>query len=173
MKKITYFLLIIFLFITSCSLQEKINLTEFSSKEGRMSVLLPGVPNESIKTLNSDVGTIDLHIFDLDKGDIYFAVSYSDYPDSLVKSLSVSKHLDNAREGALANTMATLTAEEIIEVEGYEGRLLSAKIGEDYALRAKFFLVGNRLYQLIIVTNKNNLYSSHIKEVIDSFKSLK
>lgn len=146
---------------------------EFSSSEGAFSILMPGTPTEQTKTVNTAVGPIDAYFFLLERKDIAYMVGYSDYPDTVVQKTNPDAILEGARNGAVANVQGKLLNELIISLNGYPGRELKIEpAGGKGTIKAKIFIVGNRLYQVMVVTPKEKAFSKNVRRFLDSFKFL-
>jgi TonB family protein len=124
---------------------------EFSSTAGRFKVALPGNPTETSKTIESGLGMIKRHTFTLEAGFGVFLVSYSDLQETLTKPDEIKKFLDHAHEGELAPYQGKLLSVAEIALDGYPGRELIAKTS-DSTFRKKYYLVGQRFYQIAIST---------------------
>src|SRR5262245_22360063 len=124
---------------------------EFSSAVGRFKVALPGNPTETSKTIELGLGKIERHTFTLGTGSGAFLVSYSDLPEILTEPDEVKKFLDNAHEAEVASYRGKLVSIAEIALDGYPGRELIAKT-PDSKFRMKYYLVGQRFYQIAIST---------------------
>jgi len=142
---------------------------EFRSSEGAFSILLPGTPTEQIST----AGPIDFHFFVLEQKDITYMVGYSDYPDTLVQERTPDVMLDGTRDGAVANVQGELLSELIISLNEYPGRELKIEShGGKVTTKTRIFMVGHRLYQVMVATRKEKAFSENVKRFLDSFKLL-
>jgi TonB family protein len=151
---------------------------EFSSTVGRFKVALPGNPTETSKTIESGLGKIERHTFTLGTGSGAFLVSYSDLPEILTEPDEVKKFLDYAHEAEVASYRGKLLSIAEIALDGYPGREFIAKT-PDSKFRMKYYLVGQRFYQIAISTPndraKNAAETAGSMEIIasrffDSFK---
>ena len=170
--KLCIFLLVAVCIICGCSRHEW---KEFSSAKGKFSVLMPGDPQEQHQVVNTAVGPIDLYMYTIDSGSIAYIVGYSDYPEDFIKNSEPKKILDGAREGAVRNIKGTLVASREITLEGHPGMEFAFDVPKrpefpyDGIGRSHMFLVGNRLYQCMVIGKK----SSSVEEVtkfVDSFR---
>jgi TonB family protein len=152
---------------------------EFSPTAGGFKVALPGNPTETSKTLEYRFKEFTLHKFTLGVGFGDFLVSYSDLPVILAEPDEIEEFLDHhMHEGAVASSQGKLLSKTEIELEGYPGRELIAKT-PDSTFRMKYYLVGQRFYQIAISTPndtaKNAAETARSMELIaskffDSFK---
>lgn len=149
---------------------------EFSSAEGRFSVLLPSVPTERVELHDSPVGKLEVHNFTL-RTFAEYGVMYVEYPPNIEEEGNVRAFLDNIRDGGVRRVKGTVLEEKDISLGGHPGRYMLVRIGDGYTLRAKTFVVKNRLYQVIIITRDKDAPEGIIKfheetaaKFLDSFK---
>ncbi len=165
-----FILFFIVLLLFGCGKLFEEKLTEFTSKEGRFSVSMPGEPGKQTDNIPTAVGSIETHIFMVEKSNIAYMVAYSDYPSEMVQQSNPDDVLDGAKKGAMQNIDGKITKEELIAygeapaVELY----FSAKGGKGKG-QAVIVLSGNRLYQALAV-GSNLLYPDRtVEKFIDSF----
>ncbi len=128
----------------------------FISQEGRFSVMFPGSPQKKSQPIVLQGGTSStLWQFwvELQSGQITYMVMYNDYPPQVV-SAGAQNVLAKVRDGAAKGR--TLTSDVTIELNGVPGRAytLTDSNGWNYSIHQ--FLAGERLYQLIVVSNKTH-----------------
>jgi hypothetical protein len=150
---------------------------EFNSKSGRFTVQLPGAPKDQKQTLKTEVGPIDLYLyaFEVSK-EFAYIVSYADYPEALVKQGSKDKMLEGARDGAVKNINGKLRSgsDKKVTLNGHPGREFIIDAPDNVlVLKARQYLVNNRLYQTIAVVPKGKESSADVTKFIDSFKLTK
>lgn len=141
----------------------------FTSAEGRFSLELPGTPQQAAKPLTlQGGGASTLHQFwvDLDNDNITYMVIYNDYPADYA-SASPQELLQTMRDGVVREK--TLTSDVPMELFGVPGRAFTAldKDGWQYAVHQ--FLDGTRLYQLIVVNNKDHP-AARTEQFMNSFR---
>jgi hypothetical protein len=160
---------------------------EFKSVEGRFTVLLPGTPTLQETTANTPIGPLKTHIAILDTDSGAYYVSYTDLPAVLETPEEIKAGLDSSRDQAIANGNR-LIVENDVTVSGVGGRELLMEKNE-LIVRARFFYLKQRLYQLIIgapVTlafrngksssnpaDRTELFETASKKFFDSFKLTK
>lgn len=145
---------------------------EYKSTEGRFSVLMPSVPEERKQTVNTPVGPIDQHVAILspDKNTAYLA-SYADYPESATQGVKPDQILDGSRDGSVANIQGKLLSELIITLGDYPGREIRVAFPDDiHTMRMRIYIVGSRLYQVGVLTTKENVSNNSVTKFLDSFK---
>src|SRR4030042_4579780 len=156
--KICIVVLIVLLSVAGC---KRVNWKEFSSANGKFSVMMPGEPQEQHETVKTAVGPVDLYMHILDVGTSAYIVGYSDYPEDLIKNSEVNILLEGARNGAISNIRGTLVNEKDISIAGNPGKEFNFSVPHRPELpnkgigKSRIFLVGNRLYQCMVVGDKN------------------
>lgn len=157
---------------------------EFKSVEGRFTVNFPGTPNLMETSANTALGPLKTHVAILETGSAVYYVSYTDLPAGLETPEEIKLGLDSSRDQAVANGNR-LIVENDVTVAGVGGReLLMEKDGQ--IMRARFFYLKKRLYQLIIgapaglvfrdgkssanPADRTELYETTSKTFFDSFK---
>ncbi|MGO8666736.1 MAG: hypothetical protein ACLQUW_01080 [Desulfobaccales bacterium] len=150
---------------------------ELVSAAGRFAVMTPVTLTEKVQPLETQGDQIDLHIFSGQLGDTGYFVSYWDYPPGLVQPDKLQKMLDASRDGSVANVGGKLVREEKITLMGNPGRDLVIDTGSSAGpgarlLRGRLFIVGNRMYQIMVVTPKNQKSSPETEAFLQSFKLL-
>lgn len=140
----------------------------FTSQEGNFSALFPGEPKE--KTQNELVFKMHSFVFSTKK--VAYYVSYTDFPEKLRVS-PTDKFYDNARNGSLGKD-GKLLQEKSITIEGFPGREIQVdkNKGEAFVVD-RYFLVANRMYQVMAVVPKQDQSSTNISYFLDSFSLLK
>ncbi len=165
-----FILFFIALLLCGCGKFIEEKLTEFTSKEGRFSVSMPGKPNLQTEKIPTDVGSISMHMFMVEKSNIAYMVAYSDYPSEMIQQSNPDDVLDGAKKGAMQNIDGKISKEELIafgEAPAIE-LYFSAKGGKGKG-QAIIVLSGNRLYQVLAV-GSNLLYPDKtVEKFIDSF----
>lgn len=149
---------------------------EFKSEAGGFSVITPYTLKETVQSVDTQAGAIDIHIFSADRNDTSLLVGYSDYPVEIVKASDPEKMLDGSRDGAVTNVKGELVAEVKTSLNNFPGRELTisakAENGQEMILRGRIFLVDNRLYQVMAITSKGKGNSAEIGDFLASFKLL-
>jgi len=147
----------------------------FNSKEGNYEVQLPGTPRENRNSVKTSVGTVYvvLAVVPVNKGEGNYVVGFSELPEAVVKADSEAKRLDNARDGAIASVKGKLKSEKEVKLDGHSGRELDIEVGNGMLVRARFYAVNNRLYQVMAVGSRDLVGSTDTGKFLNSFKLVK
>lgn len=148
---------------------------ELSVPEGRFAVLLPGKPRHESRALNTAAGalTMTMYSFSLKQGTM--GVAYTDYPAAALAAEHGRAQMDAARDALLRNIQGGVRLEEDIGIAGFPGRQVYAegRAGAEGALlKARFVVVGSRLYQIAYVGAKDGVAMADIDMFLTSFRLL-
>lgn len=148
---------------------------ELSVHEGRFAVLLPGKAQHESRTLNTAAGalTMTMYSFSLKQG--IMGVAYTDYPAAALAAEHGRAQMDAARDALLRNIQGGVRLEEDIGIAGFPGRQVYAegRAGAEGALlKARFVVVGSRLYQIAYVGAKDGVAMADIDMFLTSFRLL-
>jgi hypothetical protein len=131
------------------------------SEPGRFRVTFPGNPVEADNSTESLPG----RKFTLNTT-AYYLVGYQEVPTNVVaemeKHVEIQKLLfdrlrDGMRDGIQARTKVNLLEESGISINGYSGRSLKIGMENGGVARQHSYLIGPRLYQILVVTPKESL----------------
>jgi hypothetical protein len=148
---------------------------EFTPKEGRFSIMMPSKPESEVQSEFTPVGIVKLYIFAAEKDDSYYAVSYSDFPEYVIKYSDVGTVLDDARDGMVANVQGKPISSRRIKLQGYYGRDVKFQVTEEGQVGtayARIYLVGNRLYQILVIGPQEQFPESEALRFLNSFQLL-
>jgi len=138
-------------------------LKEFTSTEGKFSMLLPGTPKLHKQTVNGINNQV--HILEA-VGGVTYAASFFDLPPKVVLSLETSvQAFVKARKGTL------MSNKKIVMEDEYPGRDVLIQLSDpSKAIRMRVFIIGQRYYQLIAEGSRESVTSNRVNEILDSFK---
>lgn len=150
---------------------------EFSSPEGRFSVLMRGNPKQEKSQIDKPEGKIETvsYLTSTPEGRAY-SVAYSDYPEAWVKTKSPADLLDGARDGAVNRIRGELLSEQKINIQGAPAReLFIIGMGEALTVRARLLTIDGRLYvlQALTVGPLHNVPDPDADRFFDSFRFTK
>lgn len=144
----------------------------YSSVEGKYRARFPSKPATETTPTPTDVGNVDLITTSIASDDGFLATSYADYPPELVKEDIAHKLLDGARDGMTRNMGGKVIREEEIELDGHKGRsfdMTATTQGMSIIASARLYLVGNRLYQNLVLRPASIGIDDEAKKFLDSF----
>ncbi|MDB5349504.1 MAG: hypothetical protein JWN86_751 [Planctomycetota bacterium] len=158
--------------------------TTFTSVAGNYKILMPGTPNEMDQDLPTQVGLIKMHTATALERDPFsstvfnYTVSYADYPAQLVRPETVQTMLDGSANGSIAFAKSKELSRKSIELDGHPGRELKFEAqgtgGAGTGVgRLRIYLVGDRLYQVLVIGSEAKATDEATKPFLDSFALLK
>jgi hypothetical protein len=161
---------------TASSVEEELGTADgwqtFNSTAGGFRVEMPRYPRSSVQKVSTMMGLIDLHLITVDVGDAGYMVGYSDFPESYVSTGNVDAMLDRARDGAAANVNGRVVKETRMRLGRYPGRefWIEGNVeGQTGMGQQRIYLVGNRLYQLVVAGPKDHFPVSDGQRFLSSF----
>ena len=160
--------------------------SEFTSTGGGFSVKTPVTLKESITTKNpvvsSDGKSVELtvHQFDGSKASLAYSVAYNDYPEWVFtlaeRPAVVEALLGSAGLGMTKLLNGKILLETKITIGPYPGREVLVEFqhqGQKAIAKARWYLVGRRLYQIMVLAPSGKGGMSDINAFLGSFQLLK
>jgi TonB family protein len=151
---------------------------EFSSAEGRFSVLLPGTPVSKVSETSGSSGTIKMYSFTLELRQAFYFLSYLDYPNYTDDEEFVDRVLNAGRDGMLAQHKGTkLLAERQIKIGHFFGReFVMLQDGTSFGIM-EAYVVRGRLYEMAILVPAEVAFgkgkvTTHSQDRTDYFNSI-
>jgi len=154
------------LFVSAAGIHAETAMQEFASENGGFSISMPGTPKESVQNVDSAAGPLALHQFIVEDGNVAYIVMYNDYPQV---PDSQETFFNNVRDGGVNAVKGTLKKEKVIARQGYPGRAFDIDTA-DTVLYQDVYLVGKRLYQVILGVPKADPLPSQFNKFFGSFK---
>lgn len=149
--------------------QDKAEWKEFSSKEGRFKVLLPGKPQERKQPVGNNIEQVQYLI---DGGDRAYLIAYQD--DANFKNADdavVKQALGAGRDAAVASLKGKLLSQKEFKFDKkYSGLEFQIDIPDSGIYRSRIFMVKERLYQITVLGPKDVATSKEADKFLDSFK---
>lgn len=143
-----------------------------TSKEGRFSVVFPGKPDTGVTQANSAEGTRKVTSTLAKKGSDDFGVTWSDFPTSFLAA-GPTAVLEQVRDKVVGDVKGTLVSSEPITLDGKPGLAVEANVPTGptkgtYVVR--FYLVGNRMYEVLVIRNDPKADTTPMTDFFDSFE---
>ncbi len=145
-----------------------------TSEEGRFTILFADKPKVAQQVVRLPGGNVTMHIMTADfphqTGGM--VVSYTDYPPQVLAARNPARMLDDSVTGTVKGMKATLVKSGRITQAGESGREFTwTAAGTKGPMKGqgRIFLVGPRLYQVLIVGTTEKSISGEVYEMI--FKS--
>jgi hypothetical protein len=168
--KSVFLLLLALVMMSGCGGAQELQWQSFDSDVGRFSVEFPGEPEEQSQSISTAVGSIETWTLMVEEQGAGFSVSFADYPQEIIAASETALMLDGARDGAVANISGILLEENEISLDGHPGREIEVEVKEeDVVVRARFYLVENRLYVIQAISETSKVSEDDFVRFLNSF----
>lgn len=148
---------------------------EQTIQDGGFRVLMRGEVRYDMRAIETPAGPIHAHMYYMELKDSVFGVGYSDYPPQMVQSMTPRRLFMAVRDTWVRRIEGRLEGEGIdIQLDkqhpGMEVVAWGKVKGRDAYLKGRFYLVGDRLYQIVIFGNRDSMPLADINHFLASFK---
>lgn len=164
------FLSIVLASFTSAASASLFDWITFRSAAGGFSVLMPGPkdPVERVsRTETSNVGPYTTHLFIQGSTSGSFLVGWTDYASGV--NFNKRAEMEANRDNLVKQLKGTISSSKWFTFNGSEA-LEFAAVAEGRAIRARVYMVGNRPYMTIAMSNPGVDDSVNVTRFLDSFK---
>ncbi len=144
---------------------------EFTSEEGRFSVMLPGTPKFSQTIKDTSIGDLEENNYSLKKKNIDFSIEYLDLP-ILSRIIGLKNIFKRSKNGLLEEEKGEELSFVSIKQDGLRGAELIYETRRQKG-KARFFLKRNRLYVLVVSIQKKSDDDIVMDKFLNSFKVFK
>ena len=147
---------------------------EVDSPDGGFRILMQGDPRVANNVLDTPLGKINASWYSIEANDSAFGVGYADYPEAVTRG-TPRELFTVVRESWVKRISGTLQGDGTdIKLDnqypGMEFIALGKLNNRDAYVRGRFYLVGNRLYQVVVFGTKSAMPISDINQFLGSFK---
>ena len=115
----------------------------------------PGTFREEVQSIETEVGSIELHTIGIDRQTRVYAVLYNDFPE-VFQALPAETLLEGTMQGLTTNVSQRVEADRVISLDGYPGLDLHYEGIDGLLYRHRVYLVNQRLYQTIAATSQDD-----------------
>ncbi len=148
---------------------------------GRFKIFSPGILDEKIDTIKTELGPLVYHTFfyqtnekETDKQ--IFMVSYCDYPKGIIFADSIGLTDDffqNSMDVAAESVEGEVRYSSDIQLDSYPGKLWRIDyLNGDAVIKTKAYLVDNRYYAVQTISFYDKNINSSTDRFFDSFRLL-
>jgi hypothetical protein len=151
----------------------------YTDEQGNYRILTVGTAKHSQRKVPTPAGELTMFATEnRDGGGTSRTVIYTDYPAQLVHSASADTMLDGGVRGIVVGGQWNLESQKPIVVDGHPGREVQFSVSasggrEKGAGKARFFLVGERFYQTIIVGPASKVTMGDMDDFLNSFELMR
>jgi hypothetical protein len=140
-------------------------LTEYSNPAGKFKILFPGSPHtQTVKGLNN----INVNVFSVESSSGAYVLNYYDSPLPLA-GVPVSEEVKGFYSGlnGQKQTENAITLQEKYSGAEHTGTVTKPK---NFNARGRSFIVGNRVYNVVVIGDAEKVKSETATKFLDSFK---
>ena len=151
-------------------------LREFSADKCGLTMQLPSEPKEETRTAEAADGPLVITLYTATTNNSAYVISCNDFPTDQISSADLNRILDNAAQGSMSNIGATLEDQKVITLDGHPGRDILGRTtigGQDAVVRARVYLVGNRMIQTMVLGAKGQMKDADMLTYLTSLKLVK
>jgi hypothetical protein len=146
----------------------------FVSKDGKFSVALPGKPTEKMNKVKVGDAEATLYVFSIDQKEpkCGYVITYLDYPKGTVGA-EKEKFVAGVVERNVANLKGKVASNEAVTLgkQKHPGRDVRVELADKKQLyRARVFLVGDRVYQVVVLGAEEFVKGKEVDDYLASFK---
>jgi hypothetical protein len=134
--------------------------------EGRFTASFPSDPVSESLEIDTVFGRVTLTVNAVNAGKTAFFAGYYDIPENV--GLSEAELLDAERDRGLKGASASLLRDEPFSTAGYSGRLIVAERAQ-LRVRARNFIIGQRLYSVMVVSQIRTDSETTANKFFESF----
>jgi hypothetical protein len=136
--------------------------------DGGFSVRLPGAPETEEDSIPTDHGPMRAVTWSFTAETAVYMVTYNEFPTGVLVHGTPEQQLAGARDGSIASTGGELVEEKPIVLAGHPGLEMAVRVNGG-AYRARLFLAGSRLYQILVAAEDEGVFSDVATAFLESF----
>ena len=147
----------------------------FDASEGGFRVSMPGKPTKGRDVLTTAAGPLEgvNYVYTTPDQRGAYGIDYVDYPAEVVRRNDPERILEAARDGLVGKLRGRVRDERRVGLEGQAGRAVELALGDGRFVRAQLYLVGQRQYQLVVVTPDERTAANDAERFLASFRLLR
>lgn len=142
----------------------------FAPAGGGFSVLLPSEPQLETQKAKDGSEPKVYRLYPFLSNVRGMAVGYADQPKGAASQRDAQTVLDESRDVSVADLKGKLLSETPISLGRFAGRELKVVIPNNYVVRLRIYLAGQRKFSLMIVATTKNFDSPEARKFFDSFQ---
>ena len=162
-------------FAVSLAACSKSEWQELTVRDAGFSVLMRGEPFYTKREIDTPAGRIMAHLYLSDRQDSVVAIGYTDYPLALALGSPSDKLFAGVRDTWLKRLQGTITrSDRPLTIDGKHPGIEFSADGQlektEAFVRARLYLVDQRLYQVVMLGKTAAVPSRVVNRFLDSFK---
>lgn len=154
-------------FVSGC--QEKLPST-FDYQFENYYIVFPSKPKSEKIRVNSELGELVITSISAHKAYFNYSVSITELPLEPLDEQDLKGLMDATIQGAVDNSGGKITSDIIKEHVGIEFREFVISVqGGEYMVISRVFVVGNKLFQMLVTSPKDEFFDKSIRDFLNSF----
>lgn len=142
---------------------------DYSSAEGKFSAAMPDEPRTTMIVTETAEGPLYTHTVSVTDKDLNeYMVSWTMY-DRNVEYKGTAKIFDRVRDALIWSKRGKLVSESAISMVGRAGRAITFTDSDGRVVKARFYFVGNRFYQ-VMAESRGKQNSADCDRFFESFE---
>jgi hypothetical protein len=126
----------------------------FSRPEGGFAVQMPpGTVREGVQPMETELGSIDIHLLGIDLPTRIYAIVYQDFPNAFEEATPEAL-LNSTLEGVQGNVSRRLQDDRSISLGSYPGIDLYYEGFDGLNYKQRLYIVNRRMYMLVAATSE-------------------
>lgn len=131
----------------------------------------PGTPKAVTETISQNGMTLEFHYIGYEVDNGVFAVMYCDYPVGHIQRTGPKAVLAGARNGAAASAGGQIISNNSISLGNHVGQETKIRdTAKGLEIRNRMYLVGDRMYQVMVVAESGNAENQEAEDFLNSFE---
>ena len=142
----------------------------YTSIDAGFSALFPVQPSQDTQIEVTEFGDLEFDQFAAvgEDGTTYM-VMYGDM-SAVTRVFTPDEMLDAVAPRVIQRSSGELIHELIIDIDGYPGREVKVRTAGGSIFKLRAYLVGNRNYQIVVITSPEDQFSADVGRFLDSFE---
>jgi hypothetical protein len=146
----------------------------YESEDGWFRVQFPGRPKKEKMPSPTPVGTINIHVFSVERSSGAYVVGYFDFPEvGGDVNLESNEFIESMAKGSFSKMGTGQFSKKVIEFEGYPGLEAEGKVKAGAArglARIRYYVVEERIYMLEVIGENSFVNSGNTEKFFNSFQ---
>ena len=145
---------------------------EYTSPEGKFSILLPGAPTTGYRPIGKGSSSSVTYVVNLQNPDSAYIIAYFDVPYRVANPKATEKLLDDTRDRVVDMYSLKLEDEQKISHQNYPARSLNMRDQGGKRFLTRIVLVKQRVYHVSLVPYNSGYNVRDIDKYFESFKPI-
>lgn len=143
---------------------------DFLAPDGAFRILMPGLPELRVQTIQTPYGEQEQQIYEVDRGPQAYMIGFTVLPPDVLAEYPADVLLDDAVGRGVAAVNGTVQRFEQTTFAGHPARRVVIEVADgDGVIHARFVMVDDRLYQIAAIVATRIIDEEAVERFLDSF----